>query len=191
LLRKKYLSSTKYFLLYAHSLSVRIRKVTHIVTVYDHIRLYTIIYDRIRQSYSSVYGVESFTFESLRIFIRSPYTESGFTVSLRIRCRCTETVYDLRISPFFSVNGRLRPCIFDLGWKHKLSAWLLDCLFIRSSLTGRRLIWKQKRLLSINFDRRVIGVEEHESDVSFLYSFQESFFYTKDQFLIILVIPII
>jgi hypothetical protein len=75
-LRKKYLGSTKYFLLYAHSLSVRIRKVTHIVTVYDHIRLYMIIYDRIRQSYSSVYGVENFTFESLRIFIRSPYTES-------------------------------------------------------------------------------------------------------------------
>jgi transitional endoplasmic reticulum ATPase len=24
-------------------------------------------------------------------------------------------VYDLRISPFFSVNGRLRPCLFDLG----------------------------------------------------------------------------
>ncbi len=24
-------------------------------------------------------------------------------------------MYDLRISPFFSVNGRLRPCIFDLG----------------------------------------------------------------------------
>ncbi len=76
LLRKKYLSSTKCFLLYGHSLSVWIRKVTHIVTAYDHIRLYTIIYDRIRQSYSSVYRVESFTFESLRIFIRSPYTKS-------------------------------------------------------------------------------------------------------------------
>jgi hypothetical protein len=76
LLRKKYLSSTKCFLLYAHSLSVRIRKVTHIVTVYDHRRLYTIIYDRIRQLYSCVYGVENFTFESLRIFTQSPYTES-------------------------------------------------------------------------------------------------------------------
>ncbi len=24
-------------------------------------------------------------------------------------------MYDLRISPFFTVNGRLRPCMFDLG----------------------------------------------------------------------------
>ncbi len=43
--------------------------------------------------------------------IRYPF----LTVSLRIRCSCTDPVYDLRISPFFTVNGRLRPCMFDLG----------------------------------------------------------------------------
>jgi hypothetical protein len=53
----------------------RIRSYT---TAHDHIRLYTILYDRIRKSYISVYGVENFTFESLRIFIRSPYTESVY-----------------------------------------------------------------------------------------------------------------
>ncbi len=51
-------------------------KVTHTGPVYDRIRPHTIIYDRIRQSYSSVYGVETVTFKSLRIFIRSPYTVS-------------------------------------------------------------------------------------------------------------------
>ena len=44
----------------------------------NRIRPHTVIDDRIRQSYSSVYGVENFTFELLRIFIRSPYTESVF-----------------------------------------------------------------------------------------------------------------
>ncbi len=82
--RNKCVSSTKYLLLYAHSLSVRIRKVTHIVTVYDHIRPQKIIYDRTRQSYSSVYGVENF-----RI---TPYF---YTIS----------VYGIRFSPFRSVYG--------------------------------------------------------------------------------------
>jgi hypothetical protein len=50
--------------------------VRHTATVYDRIRPHTIIYNRIRQSYSSVYGVETVTFKSLRIFIRSPYTIS-------------------------------------------------------------------------------------------------------------------
>ncbi len=36
-------------------------------------------------------------------------------------------MYDLRISPFFSVNGRLRPCIFDLGTDGKAST--TDVLF--------------------------------------------------------------
>ncbi len=72
---------------------------------YNRIRPHTIIYDRIRQSYSSVYGLQTV------IFKRYPF----LTVSLRIRCPCTDPVYDLRISPFFTVNGRLRPCMFDLG----------------------------------------------------------------------------
>ncbi len=42
----------------------------------NRIRPHTIIYDRIRQSYSSVYGVQTVTLKSLRIFIRSPYTVS-------------------------------------------------------------------------------------------------------------------
>ena len=70
------------------------------VTVYEHIRRHTLIYDRIRQSYSSVYGIENFTFKSLRIFIPSPYTD---------------LVHDLRISLFFFLNGRLRSWVFDLG----------------------------------------------------------------------------
>ncbi len=43
---------------------------------YNRIRPHTIIYDRIRQSYSSVYGLQTVIFKSLRIFIRSPYTVS-------------------------------------------------------------------------------------------------------------------
>ncbi len=83
----------------------------HTVTVYDRIRQQTIIYDRIRQSYSSVYGVQTFTFKSLRIFIRSPYTVSIFHRFTPY----TVPVYGLRMSPFFTVNDRLRPCMFDLG----------------------------------------------------------------------------
>jgi len=43
--------------------------------------------------------------------IRNPFP----TVSLRVHASYTEAVHDLRISPFFSVNGRLRSCMFDLG----------------------------------------------------------------------------
>ena len=83
---------------------------------------YTIVYDSTRW-YTTVYGcrispyteqrclpfIHSVFFYDLRI--RNPF----FTVSLRIRASYMEAVYDLRISPFFSVNGRLRPCMFDLG----------------------------------------------------------------------------
>jgi hypothetical protein len=77
----------------------------------NRIRPHTIIYDRIRQSYSSVYGVQTVTLKSLRIFIRSPYTVS---ISHRFT-PYTVPVYDLRMSPFFTVNGRLRSCMFELG----------------------------------------------------------------------------
>jgi hypothetical protein len=33
----------------------------------------------------------------------------------RIRVWYTESVNDLRMPPFFSVTGRLRACLFDLG----------------------------------------------------------------------------
>ena len=83
---------------------------------------YTIVYDSTRW-YTTVYGcrisphteqrclpfIHSVFFYDLRI--RNPF----LTVSLRIRASYMEAVYDLRISPFFSVNGRLRPCMFDLG----------------------------------------------------------------------------
>ncbi len=38
--------------------------------------MHTVIYDRIRQSFISVYGAEAFICKSLRIFARPPYTES-------------------------------------------------------------------------------------------------------------------
>jgi hypothetical protein len=37
------------------------------------------------------------------------------TVSLRVRASYTEAVHDLCVSPFFSVNGRVRSCMSDLG----------------------------------------------------------------------------
>ncbi len=43
--------------------------------------------------------------------IRNPFP----TVSLRVHASYTEAVHDFCMSPFFSVNGRLRSCMFDLG----------------------------------------------------------------------------
>ncbi len=114
------------YCLYTHSLPVWIWKVTHIVTVYDRIRPNTIIYDPIRQSYRSVYGIQTAIFKSLHIFIRSPYTVS---VSLRIRCPFTDPVYDLRMPPFFTVNGCLRPCMFDLGHQYRSHQILWSKMF--------------------------------------------------------------
>jgi hypothetical protein len=51
-------------------------------------------------------------------------------------------VYDLRISPFFSVNGRLRPCIFDLGRYGRgigLSRFFLDDYFELLLVVNRKL----------------------------------------------------
>jgi hypothetical protein len=42
----------------------------------NRIRPYTTVHDNIRPYTAIVYGVENFTFQSLCIFIRSPYTES-------------------------------------------------------------------------------------------------------------------
>ena len=79
-------------------------------------------YDRARR-YTTVYGNRIAPYTEHRCFpfnhfvflydlrIRNPF----LTVSLRIRASYTEAVHDLRISPFFSVNGRLRSCMFDLG----------------------------------------------------------------------------
>ena len=83
---------------------------------------YTIVYDSTRW-YTTVYGCRISPYTEQR---RLPLNHSVFvydlrirnpflTVSLRIRASYMEAVYDLRISPFFSVNGRLRPCMFDLG----------------------------------------------------------------------------
>ncbi len=67
---------------------------------------HTIIYDRIRQSYSSVYGVQTVTFKPLHIFIRSPYTVS---VSHRFTPH-TVPVYGSRVRPpYVSVFHRKRP----------------------------------------------------------------------------------
>jgi hypothetical protein len=43
-------------------------------------------------------------------------------------------------------------------------------------------IFFTKNFFFIRVDRRVIGVEELESDVNFLKFFSDRFFYTKDRF---------
>jgi hypothetical protein len=106
---------------------------------------HTIICDRIRQSYSSVYGVQTVTFKSLHIFIRSPYTVS---VSHRFT-PYTVPVYDLRMSPFFTVNGRLRPCMFDLGdtvvhYAQHFEKFISFCF-------PDEQIWRKKRYNSSNY----------------------------------------
>ncbi len=87
------------------------------MTVYGRTRCYTTVYgSRIApctEQRTSVFNHSVFLHD---LRIRNPF----LTVSHRIRCPCTVFVYDLRISPFFSVNGRLRPCLFDLGF-HKRS----------------------------------------------------------------------
>ena len=83
---------------------------------------YTIVYDSTRQ-YTTVYGcrISPYTEQRCLPFIHSVFfydlrkRNPFLNVSLRIRASYMETVYDLRISLFFSVNGRLRPCMFDLG----------------------------------------------------------------------------
>ncbi len=47
------------------------------------------------------------------------------TVSLRVHASYTEVVHNLCISAFFSVNGRLRSCMFDLR-----SEWLMICTLL-------------------------------------------------------------
>jgi hypothetical protein len=65
----------------------------------------TALYDRIRQSYSSIYGAQMFLLYLLSIFVRSPYTES---VSHRIS-PCTRFVYGSRArSLYISVFLRKR-----------------------------------------------------------------------------------
>ena len=61
------------------------------------------------------------------------------------------------------------------SWENKLSACLLACVSAGS---------KEHRLVTIfiRVDRRVIGVKESESSVSFLKFFFGSVFYTKDHF---------
>jgi hypothetical protein len=82
------------------------------MTVYGRTRWYTTVYDSRIAPYTeqrtSIFNHSVFLHD---LRIRNPF----LTVSHRIRCPCTVLVYDLRISPFFSVNGRLRPCLFDLG----------------------------------------------------------------------------
>ena len=69
------------------------------------IRPCTVIYDRIRQPDISVYGAAEFIFEYLRIFGRSPYTES---VSGRFSSYML-SVYKIRVrSPYISVFSRKR-----------------------------------------------------------------------------------
>jgi hypothetical protein len=61
-------------------------------------------------------------------------------------------------------------CLFD--W---LIDWLIDWLCVR---TGQKNI----TIVFIRVDRRVIGIEELESDVSFVKFFSDQFFYTKNHF---------
>ena len=63
-----------------------------------------------------------------------------------------------------------------------LLACLLACLCVRTSLIGPRIMWKQNRLFSVKLDRRVIEIEELESDVSFLNFFPIDFFTQRNTF---------
>ncbi len=82
----------------------------------------TNVCDRARR-YKTVYGSRIAPFTEYRCLpfnrlallydlrIRNPFP----TVSLRVHASYTEAAHDLCISPVFSVNGRLRSCMFDLG----------------------------------------------------------------------------
>jgi hypothetical protein len=55
--------------------------------------------------------------------------------------------------------------------------------FFRIDFFTQRIAFFTKKNFSIKVDRRVIGVEELESGVSFLKIFSDQLFYTKDHFL--------
>ncbi len=81
-------------------------------TVCDRARRYTTVYDSRIAQYTEH---RCFPFNHLVFLydlrIRNPFP----TVSLGVHALYTEAVHDLCISVFFSVNGRLRSCMFDLG----------------------------------------------------------------------------
>ncbi len=100
----------------------------------NRIRPHTIIYDRIQQSYSSTeYKLLSLNHSIFLYDLRIRYL--FLTVSLRIRCPCTDPVYVLRMSPFFTVNGRLRPCMFDLSENEDATVLDFHGMHIDSLLT--------------------------------------------------------
>ena len=81
-------------------------------TVYDYSRRYTTVYgDRIAPYTEKRISLFFYSVFSHGLRIWNPF----LNVSLRIRVSYTDLVYDLRISPFLSVDGRLRACMFDLG----------------------------------------------------------------------------
>ncbi len=75
------------------------------------IRSHTAVYDRRLSPFISVNGVSNITFPNLCIFSRRSYMEY---VSCRSAPYTTVVHGDRERSPFISVNGRLRPCLFDL-----------------------------------------------------------------------------
>jgi hypothetical protein len=59
-------------------------------------------------------------------------------------------VHDLRMSPFFTVNGRLRPCMFDLGSEYHRNYKVIT--IIQYSVNRDRWI---SRNLDINEEKKM------------------------------------
>ena len=100
------------------SLHTRIWNIWTYGAVYDRARWYTIVYGSRISPYTEQQSLSS----NISVFLDDLRIRNSFLgVFRRICFPYTRSVYDLRISPFFPVNGRLRPWLFDLGIQNSFS----------------------------------------------------------------------